>query len=85
MTLVAEKVTLKALKLQVKEYINKWSRMNQFEKLAWAWQYINRYAIKSTSHNPSTKIYLFEDIFSSKNRDKVNGEAREGGLGQILR
>lgn len=46
----------------------KWKNMDQFERLCWAWNYINSYAIKSAHNNKNTKIFLFEDLFTSPNK-----------------
>lgn len=49
-------------------YAKKWKKMDQFEKLCWAWQFINNYARETTNNDPNSRVYLFEDIFKSKKK-----------------
>lgn len=47
-----------------------WNSMSRFEKLCWAWQKLNSYALRTAALNDCAKVYRFEDIFS---RDHENG------------
>jgi hypothetical protein len=49
-------------------YGGNWMKMSIFEKLCWAWSYLNRFALAAIPQNPSAKLFLFEDIFLSPNR-----------------
>lgn len=49
-------------------YKLKWVSMSRFEKLCWAWNRLNKYAIEQIGKNPSARLVRFEDIFKSDNR-----------------
>ncbi len=49
------------------EYREKWSYMNLFEKICWAWRTLNQYALDSINSNPNVITIKFEDIFLSEN------------------
>jgi hypothetical protein len=53
-----------------KNYSTLWKKMDQFERLCWAWSYINNYAVKSLKNNPDAKLYFFEDLFISNDKVK---------------
>ncbi len=43
-----------------------WKKYDNFEKLAWSWNYINRYALDAVKQNPHVRLYRFEDIINSE-------------------
>lgn len=51
-------------------YNNKWNKMNQFEKLCWAWSRENSYALECASKTDFVKVFRFEDLFDEKTRDE---------------
>lgn len=51
-------------------YNQKWSKMSRFEKLCWGWATLNTYALRTLEKSSSAKLYRFEDIFLSINRDE---------------
>jgi len=65
-TLIGDRITPALIKDD--EYIGKWREMDRFERLCWAWNYINNYAVKSVKNNPHASIYKFEEIFLSDDR-----------------
>ncbi len=65
-TLIGDRITPALIKDE--EYTDKWRKMDRFEKLCWAWNYINNYAVKSVKNNPYASIYKFEEIFLSDDR-----------------
>jgi hypothetical protein len=52
-------------------YSDKWSKMNTFEKLWWAWSKFNQYALDTVKMNPNARVFRFEDIFESENRNQT--------------
>lgn len=50
------------------KYLKIWKKMDRFEKLCWAWNYINNYAIGSIKKNPNAKLFFFEDLFISEKK-----------------
>ncbi len=49
-------------------YFEKWEKMTRFEKLCWAWNKLNGYALYTISKNPNAQLFLFENIFISKDK-----------------
>ncbi|MEA3449815.1 MAG: hypothetical protein U9Q85_02455 [Patescibacteria group bacterium] len=45
-----------------------WKQMNQFEKLSWAWNFINGYALDSIKKTATCRLIKFEDIFVADNK-----------------
>jgi len=56
--------------LKDEEYIDKWEKMDQFEKLCWSWMRINEYAINTIKKNPYAKMFSFEKLFLGKDKYK---------------
>lgn len=46
-----------------KKTAKEWKNYTQFEKLCWAWNYMNSVAIKNIENLPNCKIFKYEDIF----------------------
>lgn len=55
-------------KIKDEKYQHLWKKMNQFEKLCWAWATVNKYILQTAKDNPNIKIYNFEDLFESNNK-----------------
>lgn len=51
-------------------YQAQWGKMSRFEKLCWAWERLNRYALDTVKMNPNAKVFYFEDIFKSKESEQ---------------
>jgi hypothetical protein len=51
-------------------YEKKWNTMSRFEKVCWAWARLNNYALGTLKTNPYARLFLFEDIFESRDRQK---------------
>ncbi len=49
-------------------FFEKWEYMNRFERLCWAWNKLNGYAISRISKNPNSRLFRFEDLFISRDR-----------------
>jgi hypothetical protein len=50
-------------------YAEKWPVMDRFERVCWAWRYLNSFAIGLAQKNPNAKVYRFEDIFTTSPKD----------------
>ena len=61
--LLGNRITPKSVNDQ--KYINKWKKFNQFQKLCWAWQYINKTAKNIIRQDDNARLIRFEDIFVS--------------------
>jgi hypothetical protein len=48
-------------------YRGRWKHMRLFEKLCWAWTFINTYAIESMGSLAHMRMYRFEDLFDASN------------------
>lgn len=57
-----------------------WTDMPVFQKLCWAWARLNEYALQIMDHNPSARIFRFEDIFLGPDRYARLGELVDFGL-----
>ncbi len=49
-------------------YYGTWNDMSRFERLCWAWNKLNRYALESIPQNPDAELFRFEDLFSSEDK-----------------
>lgn len=49
-------------------YASKWPVMSRFEKLCWAWNHLNSYALKTVEKNPDALLLRFEDLFKAEKR-----------------
>jgi hypothetical protein len=49
-------------------YAARWQSMSRFGRLCWGWSRLNQYTLGTIQQNPDAKVFLFEDIFKSKNR-----------------
>lgn len=49
-------------------YCGHWKDMSRFERLCWAWNRLNRYALKSVSLNPYARLFRFEELFLSSEK-----------------
>ncbi len=49
-------------------YHDRWDMMSRFERLCWAWNKLNKFALESINSNPNAKLFIFERIFVHKNR-----------------
>jgi len=58
------------LDLEGDPWRNHWRDMSRFEKLCWAWDRLNKYALSTVSNNENARVFRFEDIFKSDKRDK---------------
>jgi hypothetical protein len=58
----------KASSIESDPYKNKWGRMNRFERLCWAWNTLNSFAIEEIRNNENIKLVYFEDLFESSQR-----------------
>jgi len=47
-----------------------WQQLSRFEKLCWAWNNLNRYALDSAAGNFKVMVLRFEDIFISSGKYK---------------
>ena len=47
-----------------------WKSFGQFEKLAWLWGYVNKFILKNAKNNPQIKIFRFEDLFLSSQKEE---------------
>ncbi len=45
------------------EELKKWKKYGRFEKLCWAWNYMNSKAIENIKDKPNCKILRYEDVF----------------------
>jgi hypothetical protein len=46
----------------------RWRFMSWFEKLCWAWDRLNRYALRSVRSSPNARAFRFEDLFETRDR-----------------
>ncbi len=49
-------------------YATEWSHLSQFARCCWAWSRLNEYALTTLTKNPNARLYVFERIFSGKDR-----------------
>jgi len=52
------------------KYTAQWQGMTRFEKLCWAWYYINSYALRTLPNHPNAKVVRFESLFLEKEKEK---------------
>ena len=50
-------------------YIDRWSQMDQFERLSWLWQKENGVALQLAQESPQIRVLRFEDLFTSPTRE----------------
>lgn len=57
--------------VQGDEYFGKWQELSTFEQLSWCWDRLNRFCLDSLASVPNSRIFRFEDIFSSPDRNET--------------
>ncbi|MEW5723651.1 MAG: hypothetical protein AB1896_11130 [Thermodesulfobacteriota bacterium] len=50
-------------------YRDLWPAMSWFERLCWAWRYLNEFGIRAAGKNPSAQVVRFEDLFNQEDGD----------------
>lgn len=51
-------------------YCEEWAYMDHFQKVCWSWNKLNGYALATINDNPNARLFRFEDLFASSERNQ---------------
>jgi len=63
-------MSMRAYHFKDDPYANKWAQMGKFEKFAWYYNKLNTLVLNSMKGKKNFKLYRYEDLFISKNKEE---------------